>query len=297
MTKYSNGVRKAVIPAAGLGTRFIPYTKSQPKEMIPLIDRPTIQYVVEEVISSGIETICIIDSRGKSAIRHHFDETSDRLRKALEARGKYDDIERLERLASIGDKICYVNQPSPDGLGGAVLCAKKWIDDEPFALLLGDDIIASDMPATRQLLQVYDSVRKPVIAVEHVENVSAYGIVDRGKKVRGLDRAHYIKRLVEKPKPSEAPSDMGIVGRYILEPSIFAYLEGIRSVNGEKQLTDAMQRSLEVRGSKGIVAYEFKGKRIDTGTPFSWLTANIDMALEDPEMGPKITEFMKRKVA
>ncbi len=297
MKRYASTVRKAVIPAAGLGTRFLPQTKAMPKEMLPLLDKPAIQYVVEEVISSGIERICIIDSQGKGSIRNHFGETSDRLRRALEARGKYEDVERLERLARIDDNICYVNQPSPDGLGGAVLYAKKWVDDEPFALLLGDDIIASEMPATRQLLQVYDKVRKPVIAVEHVENVSAYGIIDLGKKVRGLDRAHHIKRLVEKPKPSEAPSDMGIVGRYILNPLIFTYLEGIRSINGEKQLTDAMQRSLEVRGSEGMVAYEFEGRRIDTGTPLSWLKANIDMALEDPEMGPRITEFMKKKVA
>ncbi len=283
-------IKKAVIPAAGLGTRFLPYTKTQPKEMLPLLNKPTIHYVVEEAIASGIESIYIITSSGKDAIANYFDRTPEYIIEALKRKGDEKAIKSLERLSEI--KIDYTKQIRQNGLGDALSYAEKWVGNEPFALLLGDDVILSEIPATKQLININEKYDLSVIAVEHIgrDRISSYGVVDPGvSKLR--ERIYCINDLVEKPEAKLAPSNLGIIGRYILTPAIFGCLKETRpGKNGELQLTDAMKLLLKI---ESMYAYEIRGRRLDLGSPASWLTANIDIGLRDPEISSELKRYLK----
>ena len=263
-------IRKAVFPAAGLGTRFLPATKAQPKEMLPLVDKPIIQYAVEEAVASGIETIIIVTGRGKTAIENHFDVAYE-LEQLLERQSK---LELLEEVRSISDMISvsYVRQKEPLGLGHAILMARDLVGDEPFAVFLGDDVIDAPVPVMRQMIDIYAKHRCPVIAVERVSRsrASDYGIV--AARPAG-DRLHLVTDLVEKPSPEEAPSNLAIIGRYILTPDIFAHLERTSAGRGgEIQLTDGLRSLLRRRR---IYAYRFRGKRYDTGDKIGFLKATV----------------------
>lgn len=269
---------KAVIPAAGMGTRFLPATKDSPKEMLPVLDKPAIQYVVEECVASGIDEILIITGRGKRALEDHFDRSAE-LERILEAKG---DKARLEMIRAISDmaEIHFVRQKEPRGLGHAVLCAKSYIRDEPFAVLLGDDLVVSKTPCTKQLMERHALVGSSVIAVEPVppERIESYGVIAPGKEVEpGLFQ---VKDLVEKPKRTEAPSNLGILGRYVLDSAVFAILEKTPpGKNGEIQLTDALRT---LNRQDPIFALRFEGKRHDLGDKVGWLKANVELGLQDP---------------
>jgi len=271
-------VRKAVIPAAGLGTRFLPATKSMPKEMLPLIDRPVIQYVVEEAIDSGIEDLIIVTGRGKRAIEDYFDDSPE-LEMHLRDHGKLETLKMVQDVSSLVD-IHYIRQKEPRGLGDAIMRAEKHIGDEPFAVLLGDDIIRNHIPCTKQLIDLYREKQRSVIAVEAVprEKVSSYGII-RGTK---LDLSLYrIDDIVEKPRVEEAPSNIGAIGRYVFTPQIFECLEHTTpGVGGEIQLTDGIRILLQFQE---IYAHAFQGKRYDTGDKAGYIEAIIDFALDNPE--------------
>ncbi|MFQ5877480.1 MAG: UTP--glucose-1-phosphate uridylyltransferase GalU [Acidobacteriota bacterium] len=281
-------VRKAVFPAAGIGTRFLPATKAQPKEMLPLVDRPAIQYVVEEAAASGIETVIIVTGRGKSAIEDHFDVAYE-LEQILRERGK---TELLRQVRSIAETISvsYVRQKVPLGLGHAILVARDLVGDEPFAVFLGDDIIHARVPAMRQMIEAYRRYRCPLVAVERVDRdrTSAYGIVAvepaRGRTMRVTD-------LVEKPAPEHAPSDLAIIGRYILTPDIFDHLERTRpGSGGEIQLTDGLRSLLRRRE---IRAYRFEGIRYDTGNKLGFLKATVEFALRRSDLGPAFRAYLR----
>lgn len=282
---------KAVIPAAGLGTRFLPATKNSPKEMLPLVDKPAIQYVVEEAVESGITDILIITGRGKRAIEDHFDHNLE-LEQLLERKGDHKQLEDMRRVAEMAN-IHYVRQREQKGLGHAILCARQHIGDEPFAVLLGDDVVFSGMPCTKQLFQRHRQRSRSIVAVEHVppERIGAYGVVGVGPEVQpGL---FPVTCLVEKPTRDEAPSDMGILGRYVLTPEIFDELERTPpGRNGEIQLTDALQR---LREHQEIFAYAFEGKRYDLGDKLEWLKTNIEVALLRPEFSESLRLFLKEK--
>jgi UTP--glucose-1-phosphate uridylyltransferase len=277
---------KAVIPAAGFGTRFLPATKSQPKEMLPVVDKPAIQYVVEEAVASGIDDILIITGRGKRAIEDHFDRAFE-LEHHLREGGRKDLLGALEAVTELADRghIHYIRQPAPRGLGDAVLCARRHVGSEPFAVLLGDDIIDAPTPCTKQLLEVFDREKCSVVAVERVPRgkVQSYGVVgvaaSRGK-------LHEVCSLVEKPAPGNAPSDLAIMGRYVLTPAVFERLEATRpGKHGEVQLTDALQMLLE---RERIVALEFEGRRYDIGDKLDWLKATVELALKRQEFGGEL---------
>jgi len=279
---------KAVIPAAGLGTRFLPATKAQPKEMLPLVDKPTIQFVVEEAIASGIHDILIITGRGKRAIEDHFDKSIE-LESYLKNKG---DIKLLNQIRNLSDlaNIFYVRQKDQKGLGDAIYCARNHIGDEPFAVLLGDTIVESKVPCTKQMTNLYNKYKSSIIAVEEVpkERIKLYGII-KGKKIR--DSLYKIEDLVEKPDPDKAPSNLGIIGRYILTPEIFDTLKKTkRGKGGEIQLTDAL-RILQKKQS--MYAYEFKGKRYDIGDKFDYLRATVEFALERKDLGLKFREYLR----
>ena len=277
-------VRKAVIPAAGLGTRFLPATKSMPKEMLPLIDRPVIQYVVEEAIDSGIEDLIIITGRGKRAIEDYFDDSPE-LEMHLRDHGKFEALRTVQEISSLID-IHYIRQKEPRGLGDAILRAEKHIGDEPFAVLLGDDIIRNHVPCTKQLIDLYQEKEQSVIAVEAVprEKVSSYGII-WGKQVN--PSLYRIIDIVEKPQVEEAPSNIGAIGRYVFTPEIFECLKRTTlGVGGEIQLTDGIQILLQ---AQEIYAHVFQGKRYDTGDKAGYIEAIIDFALENPEIRDDIT--------
>jgi len=281
-------IRKAVFPAAGLGTRFLPATKAQPKEMLPLVDKPIIQYVVEEAVASGIESVIIVTGRGKTAIENHFDVAYE-LEQLLERRSKLD---LLKEVRSISDMISvsYVRQKEPLGLGHAILMARDLVGDEPFAVFLGDDIIHSAIPVMRQLIDVYMKHRAPVIGVERVsrERTADYGIV--AARPAG-DRLYKVTDLVEKPVPEEAPSDLAIIGRYILTPDIFGHLEKTAAGRGgEIQLTDGL-RSLLRR--QAIYAWRFHGKRYDTGDKLGFLRATVEFALRRPDLGAAFRDYLQ----
>jgi UTP--glucose-1-phosphate uridylyltransferase len=281
-------IRKAVFPAAGLGTRFLPATKAQPKEMLPLVDKPIIQYVIEEAVASGIERIIIVTGRGKTAIENHFDVAYE-LEHLLERRSKLD---LLKEVRSISDMISvsYVRQKEPLGLGHAILMARDLVGDEPFAVFLGDDVIQADLPVMRQMIDIYMKHHSPVIAVERVsrERTGDYGIV--AARPAG-DRLYLVTDLVEKPAPEEAPSDLAIIGRYILTPDIFGVLEKTAAGRGgEIQLTDGL-RSL-LRRHK-IYAYRFTGKRYDTGDKLGFLQATVEFALRRPDLGAAFRDYLK----
>ena len=286
-------VRKAVFPAAGLGTRFLPATKAQPKEMLPLVDKPLIQYGVEEAIHSGVQNIIIVTGRGKSAIEDHFD-VSFELEHLLETRNKKD---LLATVRAVSDMInvAYVRQKEAMGLGHAVLRARELVADEPFAVILSDDIIDADVPALRQLLDVYEYYGAAVVALMEVprENISAYGVVDAEPVTHagGKDRLYRIRNLVEKPKAEDAPSNLAIIGRYILTPELFVSLESIPpGAGGELQLTDGLKHLLR---SRPIYGYKFEGTRYDAGDKLGFLKATVEFALKRYDFGGDFRDYLK----
>ncbi|MBI4215994.1 MAG: UTP--glucose-1-phosphate uridylyltransferase GalU [Chloroflexi bacterium] len=281
-------VRKAVVTAAGWGTRFLPATKAQPKEMLPLIDKPVIQYVIEEAVASGITQIIIVTALGKRAIEDHFDRSAE-LEQALRAKGEAKRLAEVQRLSNLAD-ISYIRQKEQLGLGHAVLTAKYLVGDEPFALLLPDDVIVHTTPCLKQMLRAWERLGGSLVAVQKVrrEEAPAYGII-RPRPLGG--RLYGVEGLVEKPSPQEAPSNLGIVGRYILSPSIFAALEATpRGRGGELQLTDGLER---LRPQEPVFAYEFLGKRHDTGTPLGLLKAAVALALAREDLGAELQEYLR----
>lgn len=285
-------VRKAIIPAAGLGTRFLPATKASPKEMLPVVDKPVIQYVVEEAAEAGIEAVLIVTGRGKEAIENHFD-VSFELEQLLEARGKVEELARVRAIASMVH-VCYVRQKEALGLGHAVLCARQWIGEEPFAVFLGDDIVASDTPCIRQMLDVFERERTSVLGVMEVarEDTRKYGIV--AGEASG-DRLVRVTDIVEKPEPAEAPSTTAVIGRYVFTPTLFEELERTREdASGEIQLTTAIRALLD---REPVLAYRFEGRRFDTGDRLGFLQATVEMALERPELAGPFREYLRRLLA
>ncbi len=277
---------KAVIPAAGLGTRFLPATKAQPKEMLPVYDKPTIQYVVEEAVASGIEDILIITGRGKRAIEDHFDRAVE-LELALERNKKKRHLKEIKDISDLAD-LHFVRQKEQRGLGDAILCARNYVGDEPFAILLGDTITVADTPCTKQLMDVYARYKASVIAVEKVprEKISSYGII----KAKPLNDVYTVEDLVEKPKPERAPSNLGIIGRYILTPDIFDCIRQVKpGVEGEIQLTDAIHI---LKKKQDVYACEFKGKRYDIGNKLDWLKSSIEIALSNGEIGVELRSYI-----
>ena len=285
-------VRKAVFPAAGLGTRFLPATKAQPKEMLVLVDKPVIQYGVEEAVQSGVSNIVIVTGRGKNAIEDHFDVNVE-LESFLEQRGKTAQLEEIRRITSLL-QVSYVRQGEPLGLGHAVLVTKALIGDEPFAVILGDDVMDATPPALRQMIDVYDRLQGPVIAVERVarEAVSSYGIVAIDSAADLGHGVHRITDMVEKPRVEEAPSDLAIIGRYVLTPDIFSELESISADRtGEIQLTNGLRQLLKKRP---IYAIEIDGVRHDTGNKLGFLKALVYFALKRPELAGPFREYLEK---
>lgn len=286
-------VRKAVFPAAGLGTRFLPATKAQPKEMLPLVDKPLIQYGVEEAIHSGMTNIIIVTGRGKSAIEDHFD-VSFELEHLLETRGKRDLLAAVRNISDMID-VSYVRQKEALGLGHAVLRAKELVGNEPFSVVLSDDVIDSEIPCLRQLLDVHEFYGASVVALMEVEGpaISAYGVVDADPIAHNGtgDRLFRIHNLVEKPKPSEAPSNLAIIGRYILTPEIFTSIESITpGSGGELQLTDALKHLLRNRPIYGL---KFEGTRYDAGDKLGFLKATVEFALRRHDLGSEFRSYLK----
>ena len=286
-------VRKAVFPAAGLGTRFLPATKAQPKEMLPLVDKPLIQYGVEEAIHSGIQNIVIVTGRGKTAIEDHFD-VSFELEQLLESRNKKD---LLASVRGISDMInvAYVRQKEALGLGHAVLRSRELVGPEPFAVVLSDDVIDSDIPCVRQLLDVYEFYGASVVALMEVpkENISAYGVVDAEpiSHKSGGDRLFRIRNMVEKPKPEDAPSNLAIIGRYVLTPDIFESIEAVEpGKGGEIQLTDSLRHLLR---NRPVYGYRFEGTRYDAGDKLGFLKATVEFALRRYDLGDPFRQYLK----
>ena len=281
-------VRKAVFPAAGLGTRFLPATKAQPKEMLPLVDKPIIQYGVEEALAAGVANIILVTGRGKNAIEDHFD-VSVELETFLEARGKTDLLAEIRKISNLIN-FSYVRQGEPLGLGHAVLVTKALVGDEPFAVILGDDVIDATPPALRQMIDVFEEVEGPVLAVERVprEDVSSYGIIDAEEVRPGVYR---IRDLVEKPPRAEAPSDLAIIGRYILTPDIFPALEAtVSDRTGEIQLTNGLRRLLKDRPIYGC---RVEGVRHDTGNKLGFLKAVVYFALRRPDIAGPFAQYLR----
>ena len=286
-------VRKAVFPAAGLGTRFLPATKAQPKEMLPIVDKPIIQYGVEEAIHSGIQNIIIVTGRGKSAIEDHFD-VSFELEHLLETRGKKDLLAIVRNISDMIN-VSYIRQKEALGLGHAVLRAMELVGNEPFSVVRADDVIEAETPCLRQLLDIYNFFSAPVLAVMEVprETISAYGAIDAEPIFHngGNDRVYRIRDLVEKPKPSEAPSNLAIIGRYVLTPEIFDSLQAIDpGSGGEIQLTDALRHLLR---SRPIYAYRFEGQRYDAGDKLGFLKATVEFGLRRHDLGGPFLEYLK----
>ena len=270
-------VRRAVIPAAGLGTRFLPATKATPKEMLPIVDKPTIQYIIEEALASGIEDIIIISGKSKRAIEDHFDRNME-LEMSLEASGKFEQLEMVRRISEIN--LHYIRQKEPRGLGHAILCARRFIGDEPFAVLLGDDVVDSEKPALKQLIDVYDRRGFSVLGVQEVapEKVSSYGIIDGAPTEEA--RTYTVKDMVEKPAQEEAPSRLAVLGRYIITPEIFDILENTPPGRGnEIQLTDALR---VLAKQQPMYAYNFEGRRYDVGDKQGFIEATVEYALKRP---------------
>ncbi|MGU8559567.1 UTP--glucose-1-phosphate uridylyltransferase GalU [Clostridium perfringens] len=281
-------IRKAIIPAAGLGTRFLPATKAQPKEMLPIVDKPTIQYIIEESIASGIEEILIITGRSKKCIEDHFDKSVE-LEIELEKSGKNELLDLVRDISGMVD-IHYIRQKEPRGLGHAIYCAKTFVGDEPFAILLGDDVVYNEeKPCLKQLIDCYNEYRTSVLGVQTVpeNHVSKYGIVD-GKHIEG--KVYKVKGLVEKPSVEEAPSNVAILGRYIVTPRIFDILENTKpGKGGEIQLTDAL---LELMEQEAMYAYDFEGRRYDVGDKLGFLEATVEYALRRPELREGFIEYL-----
>ncbi|USK28398.1 UTP--glucose-1-phosphate uridylyltransferase GalU [Bacillus sp. CMF21] len=283
-------VRKAIIPAAGLGTRFLPATKAMPKEMLPIVDKPTIQYIIEEAIESGIEDLIIVTGKGKRAIEDHFDHNFE-LEQNLMEKEKYDLLEKVRH--SSGINLHYIRQKEPKGLGHAVWCARKFIGNEPFAVLLGDDIVQAETPCLKQLINEYDNTGASVIGVQTVgdDQTHRYGIIDPLNKEGKL---YQVNRFVEKPKQGTAPSNLAIMGRYVLTPEIFELLEKQETgAGGEIQLTDAIQRLNE---QQHVYAYDFDGKRYDVGEKFGFIQTTIEFALQQEDLKQELLELMQHLV-
>jgi UTP--glucose-1-phosphate uridylyltransferase len=284
-------IRKAIIPAAGLGTRFLPATKAMPKEMLPIVDKPTIQYIVEEAVASGIEDIIIVTGKGKRAIEDHFDYSFE-LEHNLTQKLKWDLLNEVRKSSEMAD-IHYIRQKEPKGLGHAIWCARKFIGNEPFAVLLGDDIVEAEVPCLKQMIDIYEQYQSSVVGVQPVpwNEVSRYGIVDGSL----LDeRVYQANRLVEKPNQEVAPSNLAIMGRYILTPHIFDLLgEQNAGVNGEIQLTDAISKLGEL---ERILAYHFEGQRHDVGEKLGFIETTIHYALQHPELREDLLKYMKEKI-
>jgi UTP--glucose-1-phosphate uridylyltransferase len=283
-------IKKAVIPAAGLGIRFLPATKSQPKEMLTIVDKPAIQYVVEETVASGIKDIIIITGRGKRAIEDHFDHTVE-LDLYLERTGKKVLLEEMERISHMAD-IHYIRQKHQHGLADAIACAKDHVGDEPFAVLLGDDIVVSKVPCIKQLMRTYNAHKKAsIVALERHDqsDIGRYGVI-KGRKV--ANRTYKVDYMVEKPKPARAPSNLAVVGRYILTPEVFDHIEKLTpGVGHELQLTDA----LAMMAKKGkVYGYEYQGRRYDIGNKIDYLKANIEIALDREDLGKELKGYLKR---
>jgi UTP--glucose-1-phosphate uridylyltransferase len=281
-------VRKAIIPAAGLGTRFLPATKAMPKEMLPIVDKPTIQYIVEEAIASGIEDIIIVTGKGKRAIEDHFDNAYE-LEQILMKQGKLDLLEKVKEPSKVD--IHYIRQKEPKGLGHAVWCARNFIGDEPFAVLLGDDIVQAETPCLKQLIDQYEQTFSSVIGVKRVpdEETHRYGIID---PLEQHGRRYQVRQFVEKPAPGTAPSNLAIMGRYILTPEIFLFLEKQEvGAGGEIQLTDAIQKLNEIQR---VFAYEFEGKRYDVGEKLGFIQTTIEFALQHDELREDLIQFMEK---
>jgi UTP--glucose-1-phosphate uridylyltransferase len=281
-------VKKAIIPAAGLGTRFLPATKAQPKEMLPIVDKPTIQYIVEEAIASGIEEILIITGRNKKSIEDHFDKSVE-LELELEKSGKAELLELVRDISDMVD-IHYIRQKEPRGLGHAIHCAKTFVGNEPFAVLLGDDVVDSETPCLKQLIDCYSEYKTTILGVQTVskENVSKYGIVDG---IHIEDRVYKVKVFVEKPSVEEAPSNVAILGRYIITPEIFNILANTKpGKGGEIQLTDALKILI---GKEAMYAYNFDGTRYDVGDKLGFLEATIEFALKKEELREEFISYLK----
>ena len=283
-------VKKAIIPAAGLGTRFLPATKAQPKEMLPIVDKPTIQYIIEEAIASGIEEILIITGRNKNCIEDHFDKSIE-LEMQLEKSGKSELLELVRDISEMVN-IHYIRQKEPKGLGHAILCAKTFVGHEPFAVLLGDDVVDSEKPCLSQLMECYEKYETSILGVQKVpyEKVSKYGIVDGEFKEANV---YKVNKLIEKPSKEEAPSNIAILGRYIISPTIFEILEETKpGKGGEIQLTDALETLNKV---EDIYAYVFEGRRYDVGDKQGFLEATVEFALKRDELREGFLEYLNNR--
>ena len=284
-------VRKAVFPAAGLGTRFLPATKAMPKEMVPLVDKPIIQYGVEEAVASGCDQIIIITGRGKQAIEDHFD-VSYELEKMLEERGKTDLLQIVRQISDL-IHIAYVRQKEALGLGHAVLTARELVGDEPFAVLLADDVIDAEVPCLKQMMEVFDKMQCSVLATQVVEGpgISAYGVLEATPVPGSNGKLYEVMNLVEKPRPEEAPSNLAVIGRYILTPTVFETLSDIKAgAGGELQLTDGLKQLLK---KEKIYGYVFEGKRHDTGDKLGFLKATVEFALKRADLGGPLRQYLK----
>ena len=281
-------VKKAIIPAAGMGTRFLPATKAMPKEMLPIVDRPTIEYIVEEAILSGIEDIIIVTGKGKRAIEDHFDRNFE-LEQNLKEKGKFDLLEKVNKSSNVN--IHYIRQKEPKGLGHAIWCARKFIGNEPFAVLLGDDIVKADIPCIKQLMKQFEAVHHSIIGVQQVsyEETNRYGIID---PISNEGRIYEVQQFVEKPVLGTAPSNLAIMGRYVLTPEIFDFLEKQEiGAGGEIQLTDAIQKLNTIQP---VFAYNFEGKRYDVGEQLGFIMTTIEFALHNDELAPKVRTMLER---
>ncbi len=286
-------IRKAVIPAAGLGTRFLPATKAQPKEMLPIVDKPTIQYIVEEAIQAGIESILIITGRGKRNIEDHFDKSYE-LESELKRKGNTSMLSMVEDISQLVN-VFYVRQKEAKGLGHAIGCARDFVGSEPFAVLLGDDVVVSKKPAIGQLMDVYEQRGASVLGVQRIDNADTdkYGIIDPSNGIGG-GRLHGVKDLVEKPNVNEVPSNLAILGRYIITPEIFDILKGQQpGKGGEIQLTDALKTLMN---TQDMYAYEFEGKRYDVGDKLGFLKATVEFALNRNDLSKQFGEYLKNIV-
>lgn len=282
-------IRKAIIPAAGLGTRFLPATKAMPKEMLPIVDKPTIQYIIEEAVQAGIEDIIIVTGKGKRAIEDHFDYSFE-LEHTLYEKGKFELLEEVQKSSKLVD-IHYIRQKEAKGLGHAIWCARKFIGDEPFAVLLGDDIVQSEKPCLKQLMEQYDRFNSSILGVQQVQasEVSRYGIIDANQIG---SRFYNVNNLIEKPPIDDAPSNLAIMGRYILSPKIFNILENQHpGAGGEIQLTDAIATLNKI---EAIYAYEFEGIRYDVGEKFGFIQSTIEMALQRSELRDQLLSYLEK---
>lgn len=283
-------VKKAIIPAAGLGTRFLPATKAQPKEMLPIVDKPTIQYIIEEAVASGIEEILIITGRNKKCIEDHFDKSVE-LEMELEKSGKSELLELVKDISDMVD-IHYIRQKEPKGLGHAIHCAKTFVGNEPFAVLLGDDVVDAEKPCLKQLIECFNEYKTSILGVQQVpqENVNKYGIVNG---IHIENRVYKVKDLVEKPSVEEAPSNVAILGRYIITPAIFGILENtVPGKGGEIQLTDALKTLIQ---QEAMYAYNFEGRRYDVGDKLGFLEATVEYALKRDDLRDPFIQYLNSK--